>query len=472
MSASVQAGRSRGTLEPIEIIGVYTGMLNRNRFRFLASLLAVGGAFALPLAAQTVGDGGASPIANLNLPTTLTTFGKVDPYLRKATAIINGEIITGTDVEHRLGLIVIANGGKIQAEEKERLRVQVFRNLIDEILQIQEAKANKIEITNKDIDDSFGRVSQNFKRTPDQMSKYLSSNGSSSRTMRQQIHAEIAWSRLLRRKVEVNVSDAEVNAIMKRLEDAKGTNEFHVGEIYLSATPENAPQVQDNLKKIIDQLRQGGSFQAYARQFSEASTAGQGGDLGWVRAAQLPDPLAAAIQEIAVGQVAGPVEIPGGYSLVYLLDKRQVLTADPRDALLSLRQLALAFPAGMSKADAQAKSTAFATATQGMGGCGKVDAVASQMGAEVVDNDQVKVRDLPPQLQDMLLKLQIGEATPPFGSQEEGVRVLVLCGRDDAQSAGAPSFDQIMAQVEEERVNKRAQRYLRDLRRDAVVDYR
>jgi peptidyl-prolyl cis-trans isomerase SurA len=49
---------------------------------------------------------------------------------------------------------------------------------------------------------------------------------------------------------------------------------------------------------------------------------------------------------------------------------------------------------------------------------------------------------------------------------------LVLCGRDDAQVAGAPSFDQIMAQVEEERVNKRAQRYLRDLRRDAVVDYR
>ncbi len=447
-------------------------MLNRNYFRVFLTSLAIGGAFTLPLAAQTVGDEGASPIANLNLPTTLTTFGKVDPYLRKATAIINGEIITGTDVEHRLGLIVIANGGKIQAEEKERLRVQVFRNLIDEILQIQEAKANKIEITKKDIDDSFNRVSQNFKRTPDQMSLYLSKNGSSSRTMRQQIHAEIAWSRLLRRKVEVNVSDSEVNAIMKRLEDAKGTNEFHVGEIYLSATPENSAQVQDNLKKIIDQLRQGGSFQAYARQFSEASTAGTGGDLGWVRSAQLPEPLAAAVQDIAIGQVAGPVEIPGGYSLIYLLDKRQVLTADPRDALLSLRQLALAFPPEMSKADAQAKSTAFAAATQGMGGCGKVDAVAAKMGAEVVDNDQVKVRDLPPQLQEMLLKLQIGEATPPFGSQAEGVRVLVLCGRDEAQSAGAPSFDQIMAQMEEERVNKRAQRYLRDLRRDAVVDYR
>ena len=91
---------------------------------------------------------------------------------------------------------------------------------------------------------------------------------------------------------------------------------------------------------------------------------------------------------------------------------------------------------------------------------------------DVIDNDQVKVRDLPPQLQEMLLKLSIGEATPPFGSQTEGVRVLVLCGRDDPQSAGGPSFDEIMAKKEEERVNQRAQRYLRDLRRDAVVEYR
>ena len=72
----------------------------------------------------------------------------------------------------------------------------------------------------------------------------------------------------------------------------------------------------------------------------------------------------------------------------------------------------------------------------------------------------------------MLLKLSIGEATQPFGSQAEGVRVLVLCGRDDAQAAGGPSFDQLMAQIEERRVNQRAQRYLRDLRRDAVVEYR
>jgi peptidyl-prolyl cis-trans isomerase SurA len=55
---------------------------------------------------------------------------------------------------------------------------------------------------------------------------------------------------------------------------------------------------------------------------------------------------------------------------------------------------------------------------------------------------------------------------------QDGVRALVLCGRDDPQTASGPSFDQIYAQIEEDRVNRRARRYLRDLRRDAVVEYR
>lgn len=422
--------------------------------------------------AQTVSDGDAVPTTNLNLPQTLTTFGKVEPNLRKATAIVNGEIITGTDVDQRLALIVLANGGKIPDEEVERLRVQVLRNLIDETLQIQEAKANKIEITPADVESSYARVSQNFKRTPAQMTAYLTTVGSSDRSIKRQIQGEIAWSRLLRRKVEVNVSDAEVNSVLNRLKAARGTEEYHVGEIYLSSTPENAQEVFGNARKIIENVRKGGSFQAYARQFSEASTAVQGGDLGWVRAGQLPEALGKAVQEVSVGQIVGPIEVPGGFSVLYLIDSRRILMADARDAVLSLRQLSLAFPAGMTPAEAQAKATEFGRATQTMGGCGKVEETAARLGAEVVDNDQVRVRDLPGPLQDLLLKLQIGQATPPFGSQAEGVRVLVVCGRDEPQSASDPSFEQIMAQLEEDRVNRRAQRYLRDLRRDAVVDYR
>jgi peptidyl-prolyl cis-trans isomerase SurA len=90
----------------------------------------------------------------------------------------------------------------------------------------------------------------------------------------------------------------------------------------------------------------------------------------------------------------------------------------------------------------------------------------------VVDNDQVKIRDLPPQLQPVMLSLRVGESSPPFGTSDTGVRALVVCGRDEPETVNEPSFEQIQSQLSEERVNLRARRYLRDLRRDAVIDYR
>ena len=111
-------------------------------------------------------------------------------------------------------------------------------------------------------------------------------------------------------------------------------------------------------------------------------------------------------------------------------------------------------------------------ATQAMGGCGGAEAAATRLGAELVSNDQVRVRDLPGPLQEALLKLSIGQATPPFGSVNERVSILVLCGRDDPAVEASVSFDEVYAQITEDRVNRRARRYLRDLRRDAVVDYR
>jgi peptidyl-prolyl cis-trans isomerase SurA len=422
--------------------------------------------------AQTEQDG--SSLGGLNIPADIVVFGKNDIAVRKPTAIVNGDIITRTDVEHRLALIIAANSGKISPEETERLRTQVLRNLIDETLQIQEARGNKVTITRAEIDESFARIARNFKRTPEQMRDYLTQIGSSENSLKRQIEGEMAWNRLLRSRVApfINVAQEEVQGIIDRLNASKGATEVRVGEIFMTATPENAAEVSNNLRRIMEQVRQGGSFIAYARQFSEASTAAVGGDLGWVRPEQLPDTLAAAAREMTSGQLAGPIEVPGGFSVLYMIDKRQVLTADPRDAVLALRQLAISFPPGTTQQQASEKAAAFAAATRTIAGCGSAQKVAEQLGAEMVDNDQVRIRDLPAPLQEMMTDLQVGQASPPFGSPQDGVRVLVICGRDDPQTAQGPNAETIMAQLEEQRVSMRARRYLRDLRRDAVVDYR
>ncbi len=452
-------------------------LFSKTLFARTGTAIAAAGLISLaitPIAApaQTV----AVPTADnpFGLPEDINLFAKADPDKRTATAVVNGYVITGTDIDQRVALVTAASEAPIAEEELLRLRVQVLRNLIDETLKIQAAVAGELTVNREEVERTYQQLAaQNFASEPKKMDEYLLSIGSSPASLKRQIEGEIAWENLLRRNINpfVNVSADEVNDVLKRLEESRGTDEYRLGEIYLSATAENRAAVLANAQTIMQQLQGGGSFVAYARQYSEATTAVVGGDLGWVRAGQLPPQLAAAARSMQTGQLQGPIEIPGGFSIVYLINKRQVLSADPNEAVLNLKQISIAFEPGVTQEAAEARVAQFASFVEGLRSCADADAGAAAIGAEVVTNDQIKAANLPEQLRAIILNLQIGQATPPFGGVQEGVRVLMVCGRDDPKDASAPTFAAVEQTIEEERVNKRAQRYLRDLRNDAYIEY-
>jgi peptidyl-prolyl cis-trans isomerase SurA len=438
------------------------------------ALAAATTAFAQePPMPEPVQQPGPNTTSGLRLPENPQLFGAAMPSVVKATAIVNGEVITQTDIDQRLALLAIANGGRIPAEEIDRLRQQVLRNLIDETLQIQAARTEKITIKPSDIDRTIARVAGNVKQTPEQLAALLEASGSSIKSLRRQVEGEIAWQRLQRAKIEsgVSVGDDEVKAVIARMNADKGTEEYRVGEIFLSYTPDTQAQVMANAGQILEQLRGGASFAGYARQYSEASTKAVGGDLGWIRPEQLPQPLAAALRQMGPGTVSAPIPVPGGVSIIAVQDTRKILTADPRDAVLSLKQVSITFPKGTTRQQAEPIVARFAEAARNVGGCGGADKLAADFHGEIVSSDQVKMKDLPVALQNLMLPMQVGQATQPFGSLDEGIRTLVICGRDEV-TANEPSYDDIYQQINEERVNSRAQRYLRDLRRDAVIEFR
>jgi peptidyl-prolyl cis-trans isomerase SurA len=410
---------------------------------------------------------------SLHLPENPQFFGTAMPPIIKASAIVNGDVITQTDIDQRLALLAIANGNDIPADQVDALRQQVLSNLIDETLQIQAAKRERIEIKKSDIDRTVERVAGNVKQTPQQLSAYLEAHGSSLDSLRRQIEGEIAWQRLQPAKIEsgVSVGEDEVKAILDRLNASKGTEQYRVGEIFLSATPYTEEQTLEKANQILQQLKNGASFQGYARQYSEASTAAVGGDLGWVRPEQLPSALATVLKQMGPGSISNPIPVSGGISIIAVQDTRKILTPDPRDAILSLKQVSITFPQGTTRQQAEPIVAQFAEASKDIGGCGGAEKIAAQFHGEVVQSDDVKMRDLPVTLQQMMLPLQVGQATQPFGSLEEGVRVLVVCGRDQIDQ-DAPTYDDIYSQLNEERVNMRARRYLADLRRDAVIEFR
>ena len=449
--------------------------VNRPRSVIAAGALAL--LVASGAVAQESDQNSDQPQANssesLKLPQNPQLFGNAMPSVVKATAIVNGDVITQTDVQQRLALLAISNGGQIPPDQIQPLSEQVLRNLIDETLEIQAAKQEKIDVKQSDIDKTVERVAQNVKKNPAELAAYLETNGSNIKTLRRQIEGEIAWRRLQQAKIEdsVSVGDDEVKAVLDKLNASKGTEEYRVGEIFLSATPATQAQTLDNANKILAQLRQGASFAGYAREYSQSSSAAVGGDLGWVRPEQLPGPLAAVLEQMQAGAISDPIPIAGGFSILAVQDTRKLGLADPRDAVLSLKQVSITFPKGTTREAAEPIVARFADAVKNIGGCGGAEKLAADFHGDVVTSDQVKMRDLPAALQRLMVPMQVGQATQPFGSLDEGVRTLVICGRDEVQQT-APSYDDIYNQINEQRINSRAQRYLGDLRRDAVIEFR
>lgn len=410
----------------------------------------------------------------LGIPADATLMAESNnPNVRTATAVVNGTVITGTDIQQRVALLLGTSGSELTPEQLQAARMQILRNLIDETLQIQAAAAQEMVVTDQEVESRYAEIAQRNGQGIEAMDKALVAMGSSPASLKRQIRAEIAWQRLLSRNVApfINVSREEVDDVLARMKADRGTVEYRIGEIFLRASPENREAVLQNATRIVEQLQKGADFSVYARQFSDASTAAAGGDLGFVRLDTLPNEMATVARDMVPGQLVGPFEIPGGFEILYLIDKRQVGMPDPRNAILSLKQISITFAPDATEAQASTRVEQFNAAIQGMRGCGDAERVASEIGAEVVTNNGMRVAQLPPQLQSTILGLQVGQATPPFGSIEEGVRVLLLCGRDDPQSTGGPSFDTIMTQIEDDRIAKRAQRYLRDLRNDAYIEY-
>jgi len=435
-----------------------------------AAIVLAGSFLSVVAVAQTTGN--QPQQGGLAIPSEVNFVGQAEQNVARATAIVNDEIITQTDVDQRMALMIASQRVELSGEEQQRLRAQILRNLIDEALQIQAARENEMAVEQREIDQYYARFAQGFGHNAQSFGNYLSTIGSSERSVKRQIMGELSWQRLQRyRMTRVSVADEEVQAVLDRLNASRGSNEYRVAEIYMAATPETAATVRSNMSRIVQQIRGGASFPAYARQYSEATTAALGGDLGWVRPEQLPPELATVVQSMPVQTVTDPIQVSGGFSAILLVDARQVLVADPRDAVLSLMQMSIELPAGTGEAQARARADQLAQATRTMGGCGRAPEVARTLGAELVSNDGMRARELPPQLQPLLLNMSVGQATQPFGTLER-VSVLVLCGRDDPRQVNMPTAEDVQSALAEQRMNQQAQRYLRDLRRDAVIEYR
>jgi peptidyl-prolyl cis-trans isomerase SurA len=102
--------------------------------------------------------------------------------------------------------------------------------------------------------------------------------------------------------------------------------EFQLRNILIAlpdgASPQMIQQAEEKSRDLYQQLQEGADFAELALAVSNAPNALQGGELGWRRESELPEPLAAAIGKLSPGQISQPVRTPGGFHILKVEDKR------------------------------------------------------------------------------------------------------------------------------------------------------
>ena len=71
----------------------------------------------------------------------------------RIAAIVNEDVISVYDLMHRMRLVLVTSRLSDTPEIRKRLTGQVLRNLIDERLQLQEAKRLKITVSDEQVND-------------------------------------------------------------------------------------------------------------------------------------------------------------------------------------------------------------------------------------------------------------------------------------------------------------------------------
>ena len=394
--------------------------------------------------------------------------------VQRIAAIVNDEVISGYDLEQRVGLIVATSGGRLSDEALSRIRDQVLRTLIDERLQLQEASRLGLNISEGEIDTALKRIMTQNGTTVEAVTEELSNKDVGIDTLRSQVHAEITWRRLVsgRFRSQAKVGDEEIALVLDRMEASTNTPQFLLSEIFLGIdAPEQEEAVRASAQNLAQEVARGAPFDTLAEQFSQAPSAASGGDMGWVEQDQLPVEIAKTLETMNAGELKGPIRASGGYYILRLHDRRILGGGDPLDTQVVMLQAVMPVKRGASDAAVAKAQQAAEKISRSIGGCSAVQRLPETVpGVLYGDVGNRKLRDLSPEFMAAVRHVRAGQASRPVRSRV-GFHVMVVCRRLN-EVMEMPTADEVRNNLENQQLAMMARRYLRDLRRDATVEMR
>lgn len=406
---------------------------------------------------------------------------------QRIAAIVNDDVVSLQDLNDRLGLVLLTS--RIPDEERARARLsqQVLRGLVEETLQLQEARQLSISVTPDEIQRALADIAERNNLTPEQLTDLLIKNDINPETLLDQLRAQISWLKIVNQRIrpQVNVTVDQLEIAVQEARRDQGQPEYLLSEIVLPVdNPGDEPSVAADAARLYQTLSEGASFDALARQVSASSTARRGGDVGWIQASKMPRELVEALERLRPGDISQPLRSQVGFFIFQLRDRRLSKAPAPSEekndaASDEIKLSQILFQADIKNdADLSARVDEANALRPRLTDCEAVNRIAEEQNAPASgDLGWLRVGDLPAVLAKGVADLPVGEISEPLQGPA-GVHLLMVCerrGEEASETADLGSTEErekLARDLERERLDRLARRYLRDLRKQAFIDVR
>jgi peptidyl-prolyl cis-trans isomerase SurA len=394
----------------------------------------------------------------------------------RIAAVVNDEVISVADLKSRLTMVMMSSNLADSPETRQRVAAQVLRTIIDEKLQMQEAKRQNVTATDEEINKAVAQIAKQNNMQPDQLDQVLRARGIERSALIDQLTASIVWAKLVRKLLaQTNMgSDEEIDYALKRAKESANEPQSRIAEIFLAVdNPRQEDEVRRLAERLSEQMRQGARFSAVAQQFSQSATAAVGGDIGWVRPEQLSPELGKAVAQMRPGELSPPIRTGAGYYLLLVLDRRAAGSAGQEEAVLHLVQIVFPLPPQASEAMRRAAIAEAQNAKTTAKNCEEMLKIGKEKGSPQLSSEgRLRLDQIAPAMRSIVLSLGVGQPSQPI-VQRNGVGVIMICDKTTPSATPTvPSRDDIGETLMRQRLDTLARRYMRDLRRTAFVDVR
>jgi peptidyl-prolyl cis-trans isomerase SurA len=248
-------------------------------------------------------------------------------HAQEVVVLVDGEPITALDIEQRMKFIQMST-------QKAPPRKEALDVLIDETLEIKEAKRFNIDVPDSEVDSAFANVAKNMNADVPKLTEILAKGGASAATLKHQLRAQLAWSALVRGRykasLEIADSDVEAQLDLHKPEDKNQVGYEYILRPVLFVVPRGSPDAAfDARKRDADALRV--RFQTcaegipFARALQEVAVRDQVTKFS----ADLPLALRDILDKTDVGHLTPPEQTAEGVQMFALCSKKENKTDTP-----------------------------------------------------------------------------------------------------------------------------------------------